>query len=66
MIMGNGVIIIIIVPSQEFEHPSRWFFPEHEVKNHEFPTFTSGTKSIKNLMKIRPDILTFLNAHRRI
>jgi hypothetical protein len=44
--------VVIVIPSQEFERPSRWYYRVQEVKKCELRVVTHWTTSIPNFMKI--------------
>jgi hypothetical protein len=66
MRMRNGVIIIIIIPPRDFEHPSRWYYRVQEIPNYEFRIAACSITSIQNFINFRPLVLYTLNANRRM
>lgn len=52
--MGNGVVII---PTREFQKPSRWYYRLWKVAQYVTAVVTYGMVSIQNFVKILKDII---------
>jgi hypothetical protein len=60
--MGNGAIII---PNQDIEHPSRWYFRVEDVEVRNFEVDTYGITKIQNSKKAKQQLSSF-NVQRRL
>jgi hypothetical protein len=59
-IMGNGVII---TPTHDSAHPSRWYYQLLEIREYDFGSASNSTAST-NFMRIHPAILQSSHLHR--